>query len=127
MKRIATTFARFVGLAVLLYGGVVLIGQVKAHIEGTSLDSPLLLVLVALLAISGMAGALTYLLSIDGPLQFRSRSRRLLGWAGMMICASMPTSAVALMGPLVLASLPTLFMTPERPGPPRGRHLATSS
>ena len=126
MKRIATTFARFVGLAVFAYGGVILIGHVMASLGDSTQDSPLLLALVMLVAMSGMAGAITYLLSIDGPSAYRTRGRRALGWAGMLMCASLPTGALMLMAPLVLVSAPTLLMAPEREGRRRGRHLATS-
>lgn len=127
MKRIATTFARFVGVAALVYGGFILVGHTLSRLAGATYASPWVLLLVVVLAGSGIGGAILFLLSFDGPPQYRTRGRRFLGWVGMMACAAMPTSLLFLIAPLVLTGGLTLLIPPDVPARRRGRHLATSA
>jgi hypothetical protein len=127
VKRIATTFARLVGVATLLYGGLILFGNIWSSLTGADYSSFLALLLVLLLAGSGIGGSIIFLLSFDGSPEHRTRGRRFIGWVGMMTCAAMPSSYLFLMGPMVLVGGLTLLIPPDLPARRRGRHLATSS
>lgn len=125
VKAIAKTFARLVGLASLLYSGTVFFGGIVGVAADTATETPWLLVALACVSLTGIGGSVLFLLGLDGPERFRTRGRRVLGWAGMMLCALMPTSLFYLIVPLVLAGALTLFLEPGTRQ--RGRHRATSS
>jgi hypothetical protein len=126
VKRIATTFARLVGVATLAYGGFILVNTMLT-LNGETHQLDLMLLLAMVLAGSGIAGSILFLLSFDGPSQYRTRSRRILGWIGMLSCSLIPSSYLFLIGPLVLVGGLTLLIPPDLPAQRRGRHLATSS
>jgi hypothetical protein len=127
VKAIATTLARFVGLASLLYSVTVFFGNVVGVVQDAVSDTPWLLVGLAMVSLTGIGGSIVFLLSFDGPPRFRTRGRRLLGWFGMLICAAMPTNLLYLIGPLVLVGMVTLPLVPAPAGRRRGRHLPTSA
>jgi hypothetical protein len=122
----AKTFARLVGLASLLYGGTVFFGGIVGVADDAATDTPWLLVALACVSLTGIAGSVLFLLGLDGPQRFRTRRRRVLGWGGMMLCALMPTSLLYLIAPLVLAGALTLFIEPGTAAP-RGRHRSVRS
>jgi len=126
VRRPATIFARFVGLAILLYGAVAFFGNLVGAIANSDYDPFWVLYLVLGVGLTGMAGAVVFLLSFDGPGPWRTRGRRALGWLGMLMCALLPASFVLLIAPLVLIGGLTLFIPPEEQARQRGRHLATS-
>ncbi|MGH8913037.1 MAG: hypothetical protein ACRDZM_00795 [Acidimicrobiia bacterium] len=126
MSRPASTFARFVGLAALGYGGVMSVGALVDAFGGSAYDPFWFVYLVLWIGMTGIAGALAFLLSIDGPPRWRTRTRRALGWLGMLICALLPAGFLYIIGPLVLLGGLTLLLSPELPDRRRGRHLATS-
>ncbi len=126
MQAITSTFGRFVGLASLVYGVTIFFGQFVGVTEGAAGDAPWLVVALACVSLSGIGGSVLFLLSFDGPSRFRTRGRRLLGWAGMLTCALMPTSLLYLMAPLVLVGGVTLLLDPKPVPRRRGRHLSTS-
>ncbi|MBW3666379.1 MAG: hypothetical protein KY394_02165 [Actinobacteria bacterium] len=87
LRWMALTFARFVGLAVSILGGVDrgveprrrrLSGCRTGHHRGLRHHR-------------GRRG-LAYLLSFDGPARFRERRVRVVGWAGMLISVLLPSS-----------------------------------
>ncbi len=127
VRAIAKTFARLVGLASLLYSGTVFFGGIVGVAGDAATDTPWLLVALACVSLTGIAGSVLFLLGLDGPQQFRTRRRRVLGWAGMMLCALMPTSLLYLIAPLVLAGALTLLIEPGAGTRRRGRHRATTS
>jgi hypothetical protein len=127
MRSLLVTFARFVGLAVLMYGAVIFFGNLIGAVGGADYQPFWALYLVLGLGLTGMSGAVCYLLTFDGPERWRTRGRRLLGWFGMMICAFVPSGLLFLIAPLVLLSASTLLLEPGPPARRRGRHLITSS
>lgn len=119
-RQISLMFARLVALAVTLLGGwLLLINLVELNYEGWVL---------AWILVSGLIGAIggpLFLLSLDGPRRFRTRSWRMGGWLLMLGSALLPTSLQIYVLPLVLLVLPTTLL---RSGP-RGEtsESATSS
>lgn len=126
MRRLATIFARFVGLAILLYGAVIFFGNLAGAFGNSGYDPFWALYLVLGVGLTGLVGAVVFLLSFDGPAPWRTRGRRALGWIGMLICALIPASFVLLIAPLALLGGLTLLIAPESPARRRGRHVATS-
>jgi hypothetical protein len=126
VSSLAVTFARFVGLAVLIFGAVMFFGNLIGAIGGASYQPSWALYLVLGFGLTGIGGAIVYLLSFDGPAIWRTRGRRLLGWFGMMICAAVPSGLLYLIAPLVLVSVLTVLLDPAPSGRRRGRHLVTS-
>lgn len=126
VRAIAKTFARLVGLASLLYSGTVFFGGIVGVASDAATDTPWLLVALACVSLTGIAGSVVFLLGLDGPERFRTRRHRLLGWAGMMLCALMPTSVLYLIAPLVLAGSATLFIESGPSARQRGRHRHTT-
>jgi len=128
MRASARTFARFVGLASLAYSVTVFFGGIVGIAGDSASDTPWwLLVALACVSVTGIAGSVLFLLGIDGPVRFHARRRRTLAWAGMMLCSLMPTGLIYLIAPLVLAGAFTLYVEPGSPARPRGRHRATSA
>jgi hypothetical protein len=126
VKRMAATFARFIGLASVMYGGSIFIGHLLAALNGAVYDPGWSLPLIMAFGGAGALGGLIYLLSFDGPTQWRTRNRRLLGWSGMLVCALLPSYLMFFMAPLVLIGLFTVFLPTDPDQQPRGRHLVTS-
>ncbi len=126
VRRLATSFARFVGLAILLYGAVIFFGNLVGAFGNSDYDPFWSLYLVLGVGLTGMAGAFAFLLSFDGPAPWRTRGRRAVGWIGMLMCALLPATFVLLIAPLALLGGLTLFIRPEAPARQRGRHVAIS-
>lgn len=126
VRGLATSFARFIGLAIFLYGALIFFGNLVGAIGNADYDPVWSLYLVLGVGLTGMAGAAAFLLSFDGPATWRTRGRRALGWIGMLICALLPASFVLLIAPLALLGGLTLLIPPESPARRRGRHVATT-
>jgi hypothetical protein len=73
----------------------------------------------------GLLGSVTLLLSIDGPARWRNRSRRVLGWIGLMILALLPAQPILVTFPLGLLGAFTMFL-PVESRPDRGRRVLKS-
>lgn len=125
VRRFATSIARFVGLAIFLYGAVIFFGNLVGA-GSAGYDPFWTLYLVLGVGLTGMAGAVAFLLSFDGPAPWRTRGRRALGWLGMLMCALIPASFVLLIAPVAMIAGLTLLIPPETPARRRGRHVATS-
>ena len=108
LKWMGLTFARFVGLAVTILGGWMVLGQAA---QGGPVGS--VVILIVALGVIGVAGGLTYLFSFDGPARFRTRWVRVLGWLGMLASVLLPASLSVMLVPLVLLVSPTLFLSPD--------------
>lgn len=102
------TFARFLGLVVMILSGWGLFVNVIGALRG-EIEAPwYLLALVVSTGICGTLGGLAYLLSFDGPRSLRTQKLRLGGWAGMLIAMLVPTSLTLMMVPLVLFVSPLI-------------------
>ena len=105
LGRLGWSLARFVGLVFVLLGGwVFLINVVELSYSGG------ILIWIVLSGLFGAVGGVAYLLSIDGPERFRSRKVRSLGWFGMAALAILPTSVSLILIPMLVLTLPTLFI-----------------
>jgi len=60
----------------------------------------------------GVAGAVLYLLSFDGSPRWRTRTWRIVGWSGMILCLLLPTGLSFFLLPLAGVAALTLGMTP---------------
>jgi hypothetical protein len=63
-------------------------------------------------AVFGVAGAVLFLLSFDGSSRWRTRTWRIVGWSGMILCLLLPTSLSFFLLPLVGLAAVTLAMKP---------------
>lgn len=111
MRRIGLSFARLVGLAVMILGALIFI----VNIGDRGWDSWILVWILASGLLGAMSG-LAFLFSFDGPDRFKSRSVRVLGWLGMLVSVSLPTSLTFILVPMVLLALPTVFIPPRPVG-----------
>ena len=114
MRPLATRLARVIGLAVLLYSLVILLGTIVGALGGAVSDTPWLLILVIAVGAVGLAGSIVFLLSLDGPRDCGGRlARRAAGWTGMMIAAVLPTSWLYLIAPVTLLGGLALLIPPH--------------
>jgi len=102
MRALANRLARVVGIAVLLYSGVIFFGNAIGAMAGADYDSVEIVLLIVGIGAIGLAGSIVFLLSLDGPESWRTTTRRALGWIGMMIAAVLPTSWLLLIAPVTL-------------------------
>ncbi len=116
MKSVAIIYSRIIGIAVCLYGGWMFLGNlIVAVIEGNNYDAGWVLLLVLAAAAFGVAGAVLFLLSFDGPSRWRTRTWRIVGWSGMLLCLLLPTGLSFFLLPLVGVAALTLAMNPVLP------------
>ena len=125
MRRLALSLARLIAIAFAMYGAWGFFGNLGALIAGDSYDPTWVPWLVMGVCLAGLLGSVTLLLSIDGPARWRNRTRRALGWLGLMILALLPTQAILIMFPLGLLGAFTLFL-PVDSRSDHGRHLLKS-
>ncbi|MDP9495755.1 MAG: hypothetical protein M3P87_11000 [Actinomycetota bacterium] len=119
MRSITTIYARIIGVAVCLYGGWMFLGNLIVALvgeDGYSESWVLPLVLVA--ASLGVSGAVLFLLSFDGSSRWRTRTWRISGWSGMILCLLLPTSLSFTLLPLAALAALTLGMKPSPPAGP---------
>jgi hypothetical protein len=108
------TFARLTGLVVLLYGAWMFSVNLLEGVTGSNgYDPRWMLFLVLGFGLAGAIGGILFLLSLDGPPRFRTRSYRLIGWVGMLICAVLPTSLYYVLLIMVAISSLSLFRSFE--------------
>jgi len=116
VKPAAKIYARFIGIAVCIYGGWMLLGNlIVAILEGNQYDEGWVLPLVLVAAAVGIVGAVLYLLRFDGSPRWRTRTWRIVGWSGMILCLLLPTGISFFLLPLAGLAALTLGMksTPE--------------
>lgn len=91
---------------------------VMAVVEGNRYDAGWVLFLVLAAAAVGLAGAVLFLLSFDGPTKWRTRTWRIVGWSGMILCLLLPTGISFFLLPLAGLAALTLGMKPVPPASP---------
>jgi hypothetical protein len=113
VRSVAHIYARFIGIAVCLYGGWMFLGNlIVAFLGEDGYSSSWVLPLVLAAAVFGVAGAVLFLLSFDGSSRWRTRTWRIVGWSGMILCLLLPTSLSFFLLPLVGLAAVTLAMKP---------------
>jgi hypothetical protein len=109
LRRLGQTLARFAGVAMTILGVWVLtINLIEDSYSGGTR------VWILASGALGAAGGLLYLLSFDGPDRFRTRLTRLSGWVGMLVLALLPWSFTFLVLPMVVLTIPTLLVRPDK-------------
>ena len=80
MRSVATIYARFIGIAVCLYGGWMFLGNlIVAFLGEDGYGASWVLPLVLAAAFVGVAGAVLFLLSFDGSSRWRTLPWRIGG------------------------------------------------
>lgn len=103
LRWMGVTFARFVGLVVLILGGwTFAVNVTDIDYEG------LILVWILASGLVGALGGLFYLLSWDGPERFRKQRIRLWSWVAMVVASLLPTSLTLMIFPMVVVVSPML-------------------
>lgn len=113
ITRFPALYGRFVGIAVLLYGGWILAGNAVVYIISDTQDSPAVVVAILASGLLGFLSALGFLLTFDGPNRWRNTKRRAATWVGMFLCGLLPSSLVVIVLPLVLLAALTILVAPE--------------
>ena len=114
MIALATSLARVIGIAVLLYSCVVFFGNLIGAIAGAEYDDFEILLLIVAVGAIGLAGSVVFLLSFDGSETWRTTTRRAVGWVGMMIASLLPTSWLFLIAPVTAIGGLSLLLPPDR-------------
>jgi hypothetical protein len=110
---------RFVGTAVFLYSGFLLIVTVSNLMAGADYESVEIIVWILASAVVGLFFSLVFLLTIDGPGRFLNRGFRLGSWWLMFLAVLLPTSITLFLAPLTATTVGLSFQSPQ----PRGRHV----
>jgi hypothetical protein len=108
LRRLGWMLARLVALAVLLLSAWIFVANVASTLVEQRYDETWILAWVLMAGLAGAAGGAIYLLSIDGPARFHTRSWRLWSWGAMLASALLPHSFTFVVFPAVLALLPTI-------------------
>lgn len=117
LRWVGWMFARLVALAVLIVSGwMFIINLVDVSYQGW------ILAWILLSGVAGVVGGTLYLLSIDGPNRYRTRTRRSLGWAAMLVAMLLPSSLSFFLLPTLAVLVPTLFIAHS----PRGEPVTSS-
>lgn len=111
--RIPALYGRFVGIAVLLYGGWIFAGNAVIYIVSDTEDSPAVALAILAAGLLGFLSALGFLLTFDGPNRWRNTQRRAATWVGMFLCGLLPSSLVVIVLPLVVLAALTILVAPE--------------
>lgn len=106
-RRLGPILARFVGLVMTILGTWIFVINLAedSYSGGTR-------IWILTSAVLGVMGGVVYLLSFDGPDRFRTHWVRLLGWTGILVLAFLPWSFTFVVFPMVLLTIPTLFIQP---------------
>jgi hypothetical protein len=100
-----------VGLIFVLAGGwLFLVNVAEVSYSGG------VLVWILLSGLVGATGGVLFLLSIDGPMRFRTRRTRLTGWVMMWALVVLPTALILVLAPMMVCTIPAL--TSDRDSPP---------
>jgi hypothetical protein len=106
-------YGRFVGIAVLLYGGWIFAGNAVVYIYSDTQDSPAIVLEILAVGLLGFFSALGFLLTFDGPNSWRSTKRRAATWVGMFLTSLLPASLIIIVLPLVVVAALTILLAPE--------------
>ncbi len=109
LRRIGLIFARFVGLAVALYGLWLMGVNIWELLTGADYYSGLIVALILASGALSAAGGIVYLLSLDGPLRWRQRRVRMLGVMSMITGTLLPTSISFFLFPMTLLATATVI------------------
>lgn len=103
-RSIGWMFARLIALAVAVVSGwMFVINVAEMDYDG------LILIWILVSGVAGVAGGVLYLLSIDGPVRYRTRRTRFLGWAAMLAAMLLPSSLSFFLLPILAVLIPSLF------------------
>lgn len=101
-------YARFVAVSILLVG----IRLLAVNLGENKFDDTLAWIYVIAAGLTGVSGGVLYLMSLDGPIRYRTRTFRGLGWVLMLFTAALPSSLMLMTLPMVIVLIPGLFKGP---------------
>jgi hypothetical protein len=104
------TFARFVGLTSLILGVWIFLANAAQLIAGEGDSDRWVTAWILASGLAGAIGAGLFMLSLDGPERFRTRTHRSVGWTLMALATLLPTSIRPMLFPMVLVSGYSLFL-----------------
>lgn len=106
-------YGRFVGIAVLLYGGWIFAGNAVVYLISDTQDSPAVVLGILAVGLLGFCSALSFLLTFDGPNRWRNTKRRAAAWVGMFVSSLLPASLIVIVLPMVTLAALTILVAPE--------------
>lgn len=105
--------ARFVGLIFVLYGALLLFGNLIGLIGGT-VDAPWWAVLWVLSSGAvAMVGGVLFILTFDGPASWRAKRRRVVAVALMMLSSFVPSTVGAITFVFAVLAIPSIWVRAE--------------
>ncbi|MGZ5385241.1 MAG: hypothetical protein ACXWH0_14830 [Acidimicrobiia bacterium] len=113
LTRLPALYGRFVGIAVLLYGGWIFAGNAVVYLISDTEDSPAVVLGILATGLLGFLSAVSFLLTFDGPIRWRDTKRRAAAWVGMFLCSLLPSSLITIVLPLVVLAALTILVAPE--------------
>ena len=113
VTKLPALYGRFVGVAVLLYGGWIFAGNAVIYLSSDTQDSPVVVLAILASGLIGFLSALGFLLTFDGPNRWRNTTRRAATWVGMFLCSLLPSTLIIIVLPVVVLGALTILMAPE--------------
>ena len=105
--------ARFVGLVFVLYGLLVFVGNLIELFAGRSGDTVWWIwAWVLASGLSALAGGTMFILTFDGPGDWRTRKRRALAVGLMMVATLLPSRVASIVFVFGILSVPTIWLIP---------------
>lgn len=120
MNKAYLWLGRFVGTAVFLYSAYLLVVWIAEIISGGRYEFLWIAIWILGSAFVGTAASLLFLLTIDGPVRWRTAGMRMASWWLMFLSILLPTSISFFLAPLTATTIGLSF---QRPLPPPGRHI----
>jgi hypothetical protein len=116
VRVIIRAVARVAGIAAVLLGLWVFgVNFVQSVLGENGYDPRWMVWVILAWGLVGAAGGVVFLLSLEGPQRWRTQTRRLIGWLGMLVLAVLPSVTLLVMVPLTLVAGISLFEAHANP------------
>jgi hypothetical protein len=106
-------YGRFVGLAVLIYSGLLLVINLAELIAGSNGYEGFIMAWILASGVVGIIGSLAFLAGLDGPDRTRTKSYRLGGWLVMLAACLLPSSVTFFLLPLTIVAVGLAVRNPQ--------------
>jgi len=118
IRWIGITLARLVAIGFVLLGAWVLVINLPDLFVSDPDYTGWILAWILVTSVAAIVGGVLFLLSFDGPQRFRTRQARLRGWVVMFVGALIPSMILPFLVLLVLALIPSLYLSTETASEP---------